>query len=115
MNATTTSTFPVTVTVSDLTDPPTVHCSPTTVVVDKSNALVVFNLATEGYAFPTTGAIIVQNGGSEFPNLWYVNASQVALHDLCAVPAEYNYTVIVEESATGKRLRVDPKISNEPY
>ena len=115
MNATDTSgPPPVTVTVSDLTDPPTITCTPSTVVVTEPNSLLVFNLATSGYAFPTTGSIIVQDGGSEFPNLWYINPDQVALHDLCDVPAEYDYTVVVEEASTGRRFKVDPRISNEP-
>ncbi|MET0519711.1 MAG: hypothetical protein ABW005_12880 [Burkholderiaceae bacterium] len=106
---------PVTVTVSNLTDPPTVTCDPHTVVVTQANSLVVFNLATPGYAFPATGSVVVQDGGGEFPNLWSISASQVALHDLCEIPAAYDYNVVVVEIESGKPFTVDPKISNEPH
>lgn len=105
---------PVTVTVSDATDPPTVISNPHTAVVTEPNSLVVFNLTTPGYVFPTTGAILVENGGAEFPNLWYVSPTEVALHDLCAVAGEYKYWVVVEEASSGTQFKVDPRISNEP-
>lgn len=107
--------FTVTVTVSNLTDPPTITCSPTDLTVDAQNSLILFQLQTEGYAFPTSGSIVVSDGGTEFPNLWYISPSQVALQDLCSLNADYNYTVTVEETSSGQRhFHKDPTITNEP-
>jgi hypothetical protein len=112
--ATTSTTVTVVVTVSNLTDPPTVTCTPPTAVVTEPNSLVVFDLVTAGYAFPTSNSVTVTDGGTEFPNLWYIDPVQVALQDQCSSTAEYEYTVVVDELSTGKQYRHDPKISNEP-
>lgn len=107
--------YTINVTVSNLTDPPTITCAPTDQIVVAQNSLILFQLQTEGYAFPTTGSIVVQDGGSEFPNLWYISPTQVALQDLCQITANYNYTVTVEETSSGKRhFHKDPTITNEP-
>lgn len=116
MKSSPTSTFSVTVHVSNLTDPPTITCTPSTIVVTEPDSLVVFNLAdkTGEYVFPTSNAITVEDGGTEFPNLWFLDGRHVALHDLCSENADYEYTVGVVEASTGKLYELDPKISNEP-
>src|SRR6218665_3785930 len=110
------STFSVAGHVTNLTDPPTITCTPSNIVGTETDSLVVFSLQDKKgeFVFPATNAITVEDGGSEFPNLWRLDGTHVALHDLCGSAAEYEYTVTVEEASTGKLYALDPKITNEP-
>ena len=91
----------------------TIHVKPDPVVVDTNNALVVFTLATDGWHFPATGAIVVTTPNSDFPySAWTVKPQQAAILDLGNDVGEYEYTVTIVNNATGQVVSLDPVIKN---
>lgn len=91
-----------------------ITCTPSQAVIKGSNVLLTFQLQTAGYAFPSTGAVVVANGGGQFPYpCWTVDANTAALFDVNSVVADYNYTVTVVQVDSGDRLHMDPMIRNE--
>ncbi len=95
------------------TDGTTVTCTPSTVLVTNPNTLVVFNLTTSGYNFPTTSAVVVTTPNTDFPYAsWTVKPQQAAIFDAKVVNGDYEYTCTVVETSSGKILSVDPIIRN---
>jgi hypothetical protein len=91
----------------------TIHVKPDPVIVDTHNVLVVFTLATDGWHFPASGAIVVTTPGSDFPySAWTVKPQQAAILDLGANLGDYEYTVTVVNDATGQVVTLDPVIKN---
>lgn len=95
-----------------------VQCTPDPVRIRQADTLIVYTLATAGYAFPDEGAVVVAPGegaltSEEFPYpAWQEDAQHVALFDRNAVAGNHSYTVTVV-SASGEPLRHDPGIVNE--
>jgi hypothetical protein len=90
-----------------------IHVKPDPVVVDTHNALVVFSLATDGYHFPATGAIVVTTPNGDFPySSWTLKPQEAAILDLGNDAGEYEYTVTVVDDATGRVITLDPVIRN---
>ena len=102
----------ITVTASDITDPPTAYCTPELVTVATSNALIEFDLTTPGYSFDPDTPITFAEPATDFPDLWVISATQVTMRDRCAVPGDYAFTIHLVEDQTGKRFKVDPAIRN---
>lgn len=91
-----------------------VTCTPSTAVINQSNVLIVLQLQTTGYAFPSTDAIVVANPGTQFPNpSWTVDANTAAIQDVNSAAGNFSYTVTVVEVDNGNRLSLDPSIRNE--
>jgi hypothetical protein len=100
----------VTVTVDDDGQ---VHCSPNPVSVTKQDGLLSFTLLTPGYAFPSTGAVVLGAPSDQFPYpAWTVSSSLSALFDANSEKGQHDYTVTVLEVGTGKPIRHDPVIIN---
>jgi len=90
-------------------------CSPDPVPVSTRNALVTFNLKSEGYRFRDRDAIVVANPKRDFPYpSWTVGPDRATLLDLDSSRASYKYSVFVVDQRTGEELSVDPTIENEP-
>lgn len=88
-------------------------CSPERVDVDYANTLITFALTSDEYHFPDTGAVVVAEGGSDFPYpSWTLKNRQAALFDLNAVDGNFSYTVTVVHNESGLVLTVDPIIKN---
>jgi hypothetical protein len=88
-------------------------CSPEVVDVDAANTLITFALASDDYHFPDTGAVVVHDGGSDFPYAsWTLKKRQAALFDLNAIDGNFSYTVTVVHNESGLVLTVDPGIKN---
>ncbi|HSI57218.1 MAG TPA: hypothetical protein VLA16_06665 [Ideonella sp.] len=91
-----------------------ITCTPSQAVIKGSNVLLTFNLLTADYAFPSTGAVVVASGGSQFPYpCWTVDANTAVLFDVNTVVADYNYTITVVQIDSSDRLHMDPSIRNE--
>ncbi len=88
--------------------------SPDPVVISKENALITFNLLTPGYIFPVDGTALVVNDDDEeeFPIAWYINPVMIGLADYNNNADEYEYTMTVQNIATGARIVKDPQIKN---
>ncbi|UDF36646.1 UNVERIFIED_ORG: hypothetical protein LHJ69_06105 [Shinella sp. XGS7] len=106
--------FSFSVTASDVTDPPTATCTPESVTVDTSNALIDFQLQTPGYVFDPEGPITFNEATTDFPDLWFISPTQVTLRDRCTTAGDFAFTVHVIESSSGRRIKVDPGIRNTP-
>ncbi|MCV2350764.1 hypothetical protein [Paucibacter sp. Y2R2-4] len=106
--------FTFTVTASDATDPPTVSCTPGEITVDTSNALIEFDLVTPGYSFDPQSPIVFGEATTDFPDLWAISATQIAMRDRCSKAAVLNFTINVMQDATGLCLSHDPVIRNVP-
>lgn len=105
--------YTVEVTASDVTDPPTISVNQNPLGVDVQNALLVFQLVSSGFEFPEEDAIVVTNPGDQFPNFYWIGPTQVGLRDRCTVSGNFDYTITVLETSTGRRHKVDPTIINE--
>lgn len=108
-----TKTTPVTVTV-DANEQ--IHCTPNPVKIKGRNVLLTFQLETAGYVFPPLGAVVVTDPGTQFPfSSWTLPPSNTTavLLDLGTETGGFSYAVHVQ-SASGKRLWIDPTIENEP-
>ncbi|MBT9490160.1 MAG: hypothetical protein IV093_21865 [Rubrivivax sp.] len=90
-------------------------CVPELLDVSGSDVLITFHLNAADWVFPDTGAVLVQNGGTQFPiPSWTVHKKQAALLDCDSAAGEFSYTVVVQHAQTGRRARVDPTIRNDP-
>lgn len=90
-----------------------VVCTPEVVDVDYANTLITFALASDDYHFPDTDAVVVSDGGSDFPyTSWTLKKRQAALFDLNAIDGNFSYTVSVVHDTSGVVLKVDPTIKN---
>lgn len=90
-------------------------CSPDPVQVKSCDTTLKFTVATPGYKFRAENAIVVTNGGSEFPQPSQTSADGLTatLEDCCDQRGSYKYSVYLKD-ASGRIVMVDPDISNEP-
>ena len=89
-------------------------CLPALLNVSGSDVLITFHLQNSDWIFPDTGAVVVCNGGSQFPiPSWTVNRKQAALLDCDSAEGTFSYTVTVQHAGTGRRISLDPTIKNE--
>jgi len=102
------------VTGSNLTDPPTAICSPELVTVTAPNSLVQFQIVNAGYAFDPDAPIVFANPEGNFPDIWLLSDTQVAVRDRLTSGGDFSFTINLIETATGKRFSVDPGIRNDP-
>lgn len=102
----------VTVTVSPNGD---VTCTPDPVVVSAAQSTVSFRMATTGWVFRATHAIVVFNPGSDFPlpSKTSPDGKKAVLQDRDTTSGSYPYTVYVLHPATGREASVDPTIENQ--
>ena len=96
----------------------TIRCEPPAVVVTGQDVLICFALQGEHWVFPRCDAVLVTDGGAQFPYpSWTLHAKQAALLDCNSTnnsgSHSYDYTVTVENCHTGERRSLDPKIVNE--
>ncbi|MBI3368263.1 MAG: hypothetical protein HY021_07410 [Burkholderiales bacterium] len=105
--------FDVTVSVDPRTKALT--CSPDPVTVTCADGQLRFELANSGYGFPKENAIVVTDGGTQFPLPcnWHSN-QLVTLHDKASHKGSYKYTVTVVNLASGEKIVLDPGIDNDP-
>lgn len=90
-------------------------CTPHTVRPQGSNVVLKFEVQTAGYAFPANGAVVVTDGGAQFPEPSQTigpNDTVALLRDVNSNTGSYRYTVAVQRIADGEVLRVDPTIQN---
>jgi hypothetical protein len=101
---------------------------PDTVEVLNPDTLLVFYVDTRGYAFPTTGAIVMKNpppagaGGqaltvqdveANFPYAaWSTSASSVALFDAFESSGLFHYSITLINLQTGETVSSDPSVRN---
>lgn len=103
-----------TVTVSVQTDG-SIVCAPNPVVVTDPDTMLNFQLLGSTHAFRNRHAITVSGGGSEFPfPSWTTKDNQALLLDRVASIGDFDYTLHLVETASGKSIRIDPTIRNEP-
>ena len=89
-------------------------CVPAELNVTGADVLISFHLHGDDWIFPATGAVVVSDGGSQFPlPSWTVHKKQAALLDCDSAPGTFSYTVNVQHAVTGKTRRLDPTIKNE--
>lgn len=89
-------------------------CVPAELNVTGADVLISFHLNGEDWIFPDSGAVVVANGGSQFPiPSWTVHRKQAALLDCDSAPGTFSYTVTVQHAVTGRRCSLDPTIKNE--
>jgi hypothetical protein len=107
------ATADVTVTVTPNGD---VTCSPDPVVVSAAQSTVSFRMATTGWVFRATNAIVVLNPGSDFPlpSKTSPDGKKAVLQDRDTTTGSYAYTVYVLHPASGREASVDPTIENQP-
>ena len=90
-----------------------IACAPDPIEVNSKNALVAFNLATDGYHFPDTDAIVINTTSSDFPySSWTIKPQLAGIADLCKIMGPVKYTVTVVSDATGQPSSYDPVIHN---
>lgn len=92
----------------------TISCVPAELNVSGSDVLITFALNSSDWVFPDSGAVVVSNGGSQFPiPSWTLNRKQAALLDCDNSPGSFSYTVTVQHASTGHQRSIDPTIKNE--
>jgi len=91
-----------------------ISCVPAELNVSGADVLITFALDGNGWVFPDTGAVVVTNGGSQFPiPSWTLNRKQAALLDCDSSPGSFSYTVTVQHQTSGHKRSIDPTIKNE--
>lgn len=93
-----------------------VCCDPDPVSADGRKIHLKFLLLTDGYVFPQDNAIVVEDGGTEFPDpsktLGPDNVvATIYDHNSCA--GTFKYTVTVQKIGGGL-IEYDPTIYNGP-
>jgi len=92
----------------------TITCLPEVLNVSGADVLIAFRLDGTNWVFPDTGAVIVSAGGTQFPiPSWTINPKLAALLDCDTSTGDFSYTVQVQHTSTGRRVRHDPQIRNE--
>lgn len=88
--------------------------SPDPVEISKKNSMITFNLLTPGYIFPVDGTslIVEDDDETEFPIAWYLSPVMIGLADYNNNAQDYEYTMTVQNIATGARITKDPQIKN---
>lgn len=91
-----------------------VTCDPDVVkVTAASKNLVSFHLATAGYRFRKTDAIVMKQKSSDFPDpAQTVSDTLVQLKDLNRTQGVYAYSVTVVDDSD-KEFEVDPGVEND--
>jgi hypothetical protein len=90
-------------------------CTPAELDVSGAGVLISFHLNGSDWEFPDSGAVVVSNGGSQFPiPSWTVHKKLAALLDCDSEPGSFDYSVTVQHAVTGRRVKVDPTIRNDP-
>jgi len=91
-------------------------CAPNPVPVTAPNTLIVFDLATAGYKFPASGAVVVNTPGDDFPYAcWRTDNRTASLYDAGDDNLAYAYTVSVVKTSTGETFSLDPVIDNKTH
>lgn len=106
-------TVSVTVT-TDIHGNPRVTCTPSEADVLVPGTTLQFNLATTGWAFPTTDPVYVDPpdlNNFPYPSAW-VNSTQCTLYDAYTSTGLFSYLVTVQHTTTGQVLKHDPTIRN---
>ena len=90
-----------------------IQVKPDPVKVVQADTLVIFTLVTDGYHFPADDAIVLNTPHSDFPyEAWTTKPQQAALFDQRSADGDYEYTITVVDSATGRSITLDPVIHN---
>ncbi len=90
------------------------HAVPEQVDVSGAGVLIQFLLITDGWNFPTTGAVTVTDPGAQFPYpSWTQGPQRASLLDANTDPGTFQYTIAVVNPSTGQRLLLDPTIKND--
>jgi len=93
-----------------------VSCDPDPIWADGRKIHLQFLLQTDGYIFPEDNAIVVQNGGTEFPDpSRTVGPDNVVakIYDHNSSAGTFKYTVTVQKVGGGQ-IVYDPTIHNGP-
>jgi hypothetical protein len=89
-------------------------CQPSLLTVTGSEVLITFVLNGKGWVFPDAQAVVVNDGGDQFPiPAWTINPKQAALLDCNSASGNFSYTVTVQDPVSGEQQRLDPAIRNE--
>ncbi|WP_341890098.1 hypothetical protein [Variovorax sp. YR752] len=89
-------------------------CVPELLDVVGSDVLIAYQLDANDWIFPSQRAVVVEDGGSQFPfPSWTVNRKLALLFDCNTSPGYFHYTVYVKHVTTGEVRSVDPSIRNE--
>lgn len=73
-----------------------------------------FRLRGDDWVFPDTDAIVVTDGGDQFPEPSDTVRPRLAkLLDCNSATGTFSYTVTVQNRVTGQRSSIDPVIKNE--
>jgi hypothetical protein len=90
-----------------------IHCSPDPVPVSGQNATITFDLATAGYAFAASNAVVVPSPASQFPNpSSTVSPTTATLFDANTDSNPYKYVVHLVRLSDSEPLSLDPTIEN---
>lgn len=93
-----------------------IYCIPDPVTVTVADGQLVFALeASRGYVFREQNAIVVTNGGSEFPEPSVTSADgrTASLSDACEAQGSFKYTIYLKDPG-GNIVSLDPEINNQP-
>jgi hypothetical protein len=89
-------------------------CSPDPIVPRGPNAAIHFHLAADGYSFRATEAVVVADGGEQFPEKSKTKDPKTAkLLDRNNRHGKFKYSVFLTQDGSGKEVEIDPIISNE--
>jgi len=98
-------------------DSGTIICTPDPLPAMGHDVELRFVLETDGYVFPQTDAIALDQPSPEFPRPSRTlppSNTTVLLFDRNSGPGSFPYTVTVQKVATGELLKRDPIIDNGP-
>jgi hypothetical protein len=93
----------------------TIQCTPDPVSARGGNAVLKFDLQTSGYVFPDSGAIVITDPGTQFPDPSQTQPSKTTVHlnDRNTERGDFKYTVTVKRLSDGQLIEHDPIIKNE--
>lgn len=87
---------------------------PEEVDVSGSGVLIQFLLMSEGWNFPSSDAVTVNGGGTQFPYpSWTQGPHRASLLDANTDTGTFQYTIAVVNTRTGDRVLLDPTIKND--
>ncbi|MEW6707782.1 MAG: hypothetical protein AB1430_23295 [Pseudomonadota bacterium] len=90
-------------------------CSPDPIPVREANVNLTFLLSTPGYSFASTNAIVVHDGGSEFPDPSVTkDATTAKLRDKNSKAGRFKYDVNLVRDSDKRPVVIDPTIENQP-
>lgn len=89
-------------------------CTPELLDVSGRDVMIAFTLDAHDWVFPSHRAVVVTDGGTQFPfPSWTVNRKLALLFDRNTSQGSFQYTVSVRHVPTGEIRSVDPTIRNE--